>query len=150
MVQCTDVVGDDGLCFGQRTAEGHLQAQVSHPKDLPLPEDVDWRSIDRGLMYKIMIFPSRIRSENRSISFAAEISYPPDFEEYFEERQYRYACLGLDAAALTQELRTTYGIPPREQGSWDPVAYLADEKAKIETLRADRYKSSPSPPPPLK
>ena len=43
LVQCTDVVGDDGLCFGQRTAEGHLQAQVSDPKDLPLPEDVDWK-----------------------------------------------------------------------------------------------------------
>ena len=41
--ECTNVVGDDGLCSGQRSADGRLEAQVSQPKGLPLPDDVDWR-----------------------------------------------------------------------------------------------------------
>ena len=138
--QCTNVVGDDGLCFGQRSADGYLEAQVSQPNGLPLPSDVDWRSIDHGLMYEILALPSRIERDNRFISFAAEHSIPPDHRDFFEERQYRYACLGLDVAALTQKLRSTYGIPAREFGEWDPVGYLTNEKIKIEKHREDRDK----------
>ena len=140
--ECTNVVGDDGLCFGQRSADGRLEAQVSQPKGLPLPSDVDWRTIDHRLMYEILALPSRIERDNRSISYAAEHSVPPDNREFFEERQYRYACLGLSVAALTQRLRSTYRIPEQEAGEWNPVAYLAKEKVKIEKCREDRDKQS--------
>lgn len=138
--ECTNVVDDDGLCSGQRNADGYLEAQVSHPKGLPLPNDVDWRTIDHHLMYEILALPSRIERDNRSISFAGEHAFPPDYWEFFEERQYRYASLGLDVAALTQSLRSTYGIPEQEMGEWDPVGYLAKEKVKIEKRRSDREK----------
>ena len=138
--QCICVVADDGLCFGQRNAEGYLEPQVALPKDLSLPSNVDWRSIDHGLMYKILALPSRIKRDNRSISFAEEQSFPPDYKEVFEERQYRYACLGLDAAALSQALRKTYHIPPREFTDWDPIGYLTCEKAKIEKRKQERDK----------
>ena len=140
--QCINVVGDDGLSNGQRSADGYLEAQVSQPNGLPLPSDVDWRSIDHGLMYKILALPSRIERENSVISFSAEHSFPPDYEEVFEERQYRYACLGLDVAALTQSLRSTYGIPVQEFGEWDPVGYLTNEKVNIEKRREDHDKQS--------
>lgn len=140
--ECTNVVGDDGLSFGQRSADGRLEAQVSQPKGLPLPDDVDWRSIDHGLMYEILALPSRIERDNRFISFEAEHAFPPDYRQFFEERQYRYACLGLDVAGLTQTLRSTYGIPEQETGEWDPVAYLVREKARIENCREDREKRS--------
>lgn len=136
--ECTNVVGDDGLCSGQRNADDCLEAQVSQPKGLPLPDDVDWRSIDHGLMYKILALPSRIERDNRSIAVVAEHSFPPDYREYFEERQYRYACLGLDVASLIQTLQSTYGIPEQEPGEWDPVAYLVKEKVRIEKCREDR------------
>lgn len=140
--ECTNVVGDDGLSSGQRSADGRLEAQVSQPMGLPLPDDVDWRSIDHGLMYKILALPSRIERDNRSIAFEAEHSFPPDYREFFEERQYRYACLGLDVAALTRTLRSTYGIPEQETGEWDPVGYLVKEKTRIENFREDREKRS--------
>ena len=140
--ECTNVVGDDGLCSGQRTADGCLEAQVSQPKSLPLPDDVDWRSIDHGLMYKILALPSRIERDNRSIAFEAEHSFPPDYSEFFEDRQYRYACLGLDVAALTKTLRSTYGISEQERSEWDPVGYLVKEKARIENCREERDKQS--------
>lgn len=143
--QCASVVGDDGLCDGQRNAEGCLQPQVAQPKSLLLPTDVDWRSIEYGLMYDILALPSRIGGDNGAISFAAEHSFPPDYEEFFEERRHRYACLGLDAATLTRKLRTKYGIPMQEFGDWHPIDYLMDEKTKIEKKRGDREKQSSIP-----
>lgn len=138
--KCTNVVGDDGLCYGQRDAAGCLQAQIAQPNGLPFPDDVDWKSIDHGLMYRILALPSRIEADNRVIAFFWDISGPPDFDEYFEERQYRYACLGLNAAELAQALRRTYGIPAPEYGRWDPVEALTAEKAKIDRRRADLEK----------
>lgn len=136
--QCTSIVGDDGLSDGQRNADGSLEPQVAQPKGLPLPSDVDWRSIDHNLMYKILALPSRIDADKRSISFAVKHSFAPDYNEFFEERQYRYACLGLDVFTLTEGIRTTYEIPRQESGDWDSVAYLTDEKARIERKRVDR------------
>lgn len=142
--QCTSVVSDDGLRDGQRNAEGCLEPQAAQPKELLLPTDVDWRSIDHALMYNILALPSRIEADNRAISFAAEHSFPPDYEEVFEERRYRFACLGLDAAALTHTLRSRYDIPAQELGDWCPIDYLTDEKTKIEKQREDREKQSPN------
>lgn len=93
-------------------------------------------------MYKILALPSRIENDKRFISFVAEHSFPPDHTEFFEEWQYRYACLGLDIVSLTRQLRSTYGIPPQEFGDWDPVTYLNKEKVKIEAHRRDREKKS--------
>lgn len=141
---CANIVGDDGFCCGQRNAEGYLEPQVSLPKGLPLPEDVDWRSIDHGLMYKILSLPNRIEHYNKAIAFVAEHSFPPDYNEAFEERQYRYACLGLDVANLTQELRSRYGIPKQEVTEWNPVQYLKNEKYKIDKRREDRKRKKDS------
>lgn len=134
---CTSVVGDDGLCYGRRNADGYLQAQVALPNGLQFPADVDWKSIDHGLMYRILALPSRIEADNRVIAAVGDDSFPPDFDEVFDERQYRYACLGLDTADLVQTLRRTYGIPPREYGRWDPAQTLRDKKAKIDRTREE-------------
>ncbi|MCY4560158.1 MAG: hypothetical protein OXF79_28125 [Chloroflexi bacterium] len=140
--QCTDVVGDDGLSLGQRNAGGELRPQVSQPTGLPLPSDVDWRSIDHELMYNVLALPSRIENDNRFISIAAEHSFPPDYIEFFEERRHRYACLGLHVISVTQQLRSTYGISEQELGDWDPITFLNNEKDKIEQRRIDREKNS--------
>ncbi|MBC9794945.1 hypothetical protein [Sinomicrobium weinanense] len=46
---CADVIGDDGLSFGQRTPEGYLEPQVKVPGAPIFPEDVDWKSIEHEL-----------------------------------------------------------------------------------------------------
>lgn len=43
---CIEVVKDDGLSYGQRSAEGELRPQVNTPTPPVFPEDVDWKSID--------------------------------------------------------------------------------------------------------
>ena len=140
--ECTSVVSDDGLSSGQRNAEGCREPQVSQPKGMLLPSDVNRRSIDHGLMYEILAISSRVERDNRFISFAIENSFPPDYNEFFEERQYRYACLGLDVATLSQRLRSSYGIPEQEKGEWNPVEYLREVKGKIENYREGRTKQS--------
>lgn len=136
---CVEIAHDDGTCMGQRNAEGYLEPQIPLPDSIPFPDEVDWTTIDHSLMYKILSLPSRIKTENAAISFVGNaISSPPDFDEYFEERQYRYAVLGMEVFDLAKDLRRKYDIPDREFGSWDPVKGLQDKKDEIERQRTDR------------
>lgn len=133
--QCAEVVNDDGLCHGQLNSDGYREPQVVLPTGLALPEDVNWKSIKSALMYRILSLPGRVEVDNRAIAFSWEISGAPDFDEVFEERVYRYACLGLDTAEISRELRNSYRIPARDFGGWDPVQNLRDEKKRIEDKR---------------
>lgn len=145
---CAEVVGDDGLSFGQRDEQGYLQAQVPTPPPPILPADLDWKSIDHTLMYRLLSMPNEADAANSKISSISEyVAGPPDFEEYFEERQAQYAKLGLAAFAVTQELRTRYQIPKREYGEWNPVERLAQAKQELEEYRrkrAEMFAASPS------
>jgi hypothetical protein len=140
--RCTEIVSDDGKNHGQRGPNGELEPQVSLPDGLIFPDNVDWKAIDPSLMYRILALPSRIKTDNNAVSFISEfVSFPPDFDEYFEERQYRYACRGLEAVELAQALRSKYTIPDREFGDWDPTQKLRDRKAEIENLREERERN---------
>lgn len=127
MEDCADVVKDDGLQFGQRTPEGCLEPQISVPQIPVFPEDVDWRSIDQELMYKILSFPSDIAAGNKLIDFTQNISGPPDYEEWFDERRYHYATFGLTADRLAGELCSKYNIKKKRYNNWDPSADLERE-----------------------
>jgi hypothetical protein len=125
--------------MGQRNAEGYLEPQIPLPVGIPFPDEVDWTTIDRSLMYQILSLPSRIKTENAAISFVGNAnSFPPDFDDYFEERQYRYAALGMEVFNLAKKLRRKYDIPDREFGNWDPYKALQDKKDEVEKTRSDR------------
>lgn len=114
--RCADIVHDDGLT----DHEG-----ISHPREtvpeLHFPDDVDWQSIDVTLMYNILSLPNEIDSANASVTFVGdEVASPPDFEEYFDERQYQYARLGLLSLELSDQLRKRYRLPPRDTEAWSP------------------------------
>lgn len=127
---CADVVNDDGLSYGQRTEEGYLQAQVKRPPAPVFPEDVDWKSIDHELMYKILSLPSDIISKDKLIDFTWQIASPPNFEEWFEERRLHYSQFGLTAHDLAEELCRKYKIKNKTYNEWNPVTTLRDELAK--------------------
>ncbi len=69
------------------------------------------------------------------VSGSWEFSCPPDYEEYFEERQYQFACLGLKAAQIAAELRESYDIEVPEQDLLDAVERMFKQKALIENRR---------------
>ena len=131
---CADVAGDDGI---PTPPEGEYEAGVAIPR-LVLPDDVDWRSVDPELMYRILGLPSEIAVADQSISFVgSEISSPPDHYEYFSERSIKYGRLGLTALKLADDLRKRYGIPARDYGDWNPRESLETRLAKIEKDKAE-------------
>jgi len=137
--ECVRVVADDGLSRGQRDESGFLSAQVKTPTFQPEPLGVDWKSVPADLMYPILDLPYRIEMANRKIHDTAEYqAEPPDYDEFFEDRQFEYAVLGLDASALATKLRRHIGFPDRPTSQWDPLAYMADVKSKIEEAREER------------
>lgn len=149
LVTCVRVVEDDGLSYGQRDEHGCLVPQVSTPPPPCFPEELDWKSIDHRLMYRLLLMPNEAQSANDKIASVWEyVAGPPDYDEFFEERQEQYSSLGLRAFELAQELRTTYDIPAQRFDEWNPVDRLRKAKQEIEVYRKERQKrfaASPLP-----
>ena len=76
-----------------------------------------------------------------AIDFEAEQAGPPDYEEFFEERQVQFAELGLAAAELADELRRLVKLPgPKQSGKWNPVAAMQTRRAELSERRRERAK----------
>lgn len=129
---------DDGLSYGQRNADGLLEAQVKAPGVPVYPEDVDWKSIDHELMYKILSLPSEVEAADRLIKGAWEIADPRDFEDWFEERAYWYCIFGLTACKLVNELCTKYEIKKKTYNNWAPPSDFTNNLALIQAKRQRR------------
>lgn len=135
---CIDIVKDDGLCLGQRTPEGYLEPQVKVPGPPIFPDDVDWKSIDHELMYKILSLPTEVEGAERIIRAAYDIAVPPDFEDWFDERAFRYAQFGIAAYNISEELSKKYGIQMKIYQDWNPVEELKSELAALTERRQKR------------
>jgi len=135
---CASVVTDDGLSYGQRNSEGCLEPQVKAPGPPVYPGDVDWRSIDHELMYKLLSFPSEIEAGDRMVKHSADIATPPDYEEWFEERKYHYAQFGLQALKLSKELCKKYRIKEKTYNDWNPSSELQHQLQHVLAKRQKR------------
>jgi hypothetical protein len=100
---CVGVSTDRGSYDGN----GELVPQELEPV-LALPEDVDWRSISPILMDRILTLPNEIATARETISSMSYIAGPPDYDEWFEERKYQWAKIGLMALDIATDLRKTY------------------------------------------
>lgn len=137
--KCIDVVYDDGTAFGRpagrhENGEEYCVAQADAPEPLEFPEDIAWRSIPEALMHRVLALTNKARSTDRHISAAGEHAFPPDYDEFFEQRQLGYAQLGLDALEITDELRKRFGISAQSRTNlntdWNPKAFLREKIAK--------------------
>lgn len=142
--KCVDVVSDDGTSCGRpagrtSTGEEHYDPQAEQPNPPNYPEDIDWKSISKKLLYRILMLPNTARETDRYISYSSEHSGPPGYEEVFEARQEGYANLALEALALTEELRREYGLPKTTvkalNPDWTPKQYLEDKKKEIKARK---------------
>jgi hypothetical protein len=124
---CCDVVYDEGVS----DQEGYFHERVDDPT-ITFPEDVDWKSVSSDLMYRILGFPNEIENADQSIAFVAqEIVSTPDRSEYFEERIFQYAKLGLTALALADEIRKTFDVPAPDFGNYDPKGIFERAVSKV-------------------
>jgi hypothetical protein len=137
--RCAEVVGDDGLCDGQPDKNGCRRIQVSVPKFEPELAKVEWKSLPAALMYEVLDFPNKTEIASGSVNAAFEYgATPPDFEEGFEERQYQFATLGIEASRLARKMRNHVGLPSKPAADWDPVAFMEKERSEILKRRKER------------
>lgn len=130
---CSEVVSDNG----EPNADGYALATVKSPA-LVLPSDVEWKAVEPSIMYRAMALPNQVESANRAISFTMSmIAMPPDYDEYFEERKYRFGKLGLQALGLVEDMRAMFDIPPYDFGApgWHPRPHFEQVTVSIDEAR---------------
>lgn len=135
---CTDVVNDDGLNEGQRNSNGCLAPQINHPTTISYPEDVDWKSIDSEIMFKLLSFPSEIEDGNRLIQATEKFAEKPDYADWFNERKYYYCTFGLFALKLSNEISKKYGVKTKKYIYWDPEKDLNEKLSVVNKQRRQR------------
>ncbi|HFF6216705.1 hypothetical protein [Stenotrophomonas maltophilia] len=131
---CSDVVGDSG----QVDSEGYSHPRTEHPQFDPLKLDVEWRTIPPDLLFDIQDLPYQLLFAEGAIGAASEYAAtPPDYEEFFEERQYQFARIGLHCIDIADRLRAHAKLTARSKAyQWDPKEYFQQKIDKIEAQRA--------------
>lgn len=140
---CLNVIYDDGREMGRGEftsgGEEHFPPKYTPPKTLDFPPNLDWKSIDANLMYRILALPNKLTYTYKYIKFASEISFAPDYEELYWARYMGYADLGLEAISIIEALWTRYDIRPDHKDELyieiqSSKKNLIDKKAEIEKL----------------
>jgi len=98
----------------------------------------DWRALPGRLMYQVRGLTVLKTTSDRIINDAEY--YPPDFDEFFSERQYQYTRLGLKAVILARRLRRLVGFPktPLSASPWSAQHVLWQEWRKERHRRAEQ------------
>lgn len=106
---------------------------------LKLPPDGDYKALPRHLMYEILSMPNKLDGIKEGLSSAADVSGPPDFQEFFEYRREHWSKLGLKALNLIDALCRQYKIPsPERPDFYAPRISFQTELAEIEKDQQER------------
>ena len=110
------------------------------------PDDVDWKSIDNELRYKILNLPSKIYTSKQYIKRASEHDSHP-YDETNEKVKYETSRLGILAINIVSDLRKKYKIPQNEENpltnGFESYAYLLQIHKDIEKKLKKRGEISP-------
>ncbi|QKN14339.1 hypothetical protein HR059_07625 [Sinorhizobium meliloti WSM1022] len=130
---CSDVVNDP-LTEDRET--GETEATVSTPS-ISFADDLPWTVFDKRLQYRIRALPNKIDAAARSCAHIGEYGEgPPYYNDYFDERELRFAWIGLEACLLTKELSDKYGVEILDRGEWEPEEDFRNRIDRIEKQRA--------------
>jgi hypothetical protein len=124
---------------GEEDKEGVSTPRVEAPPAPVYPSDVNWKSIEHSMMYKLLSLPASADRAANYVDGSWENASPPDYSEFFEARSQQYSLLGLQAHALTVTLRKQYGITPVDDRAWDPVRHMKDQLKQIAALQEQRH-----------
>ncbi|AMA55722.1 hypothetical protein [Bradyrhizobium sp. CCGE-LA001] len=118
--------------------QGILENTVLDPT-LTLPLDGDYKALPRSLMYELLSMPNKLDGINEGLSATANISGPPDHQEYYEYREEHWSKLGLKALGLIDALCHQYKIPPPERPPhYTPRESFREVVAKIQEAKRER------------
>ena len=132
---CVDVVGDDG----EENPNGYTVVTTKTPEFEPHSIDVDWESLPLTLLYRTLDLPNQLQAASREIEDVLEhVASPPDYPEFYEERQFQFAKLGLQALELAADLRLRAGLPGIDNGEWSSISFLRERYQEFIDLRAKK------------
>ncbi|MCC7596133.1 hypothetical protein IGS61_01455 [Janthinobacterium sp. FW305-129] len=136
-----DVAQDDGTSNGRPAGErGEFHAiTVNLPSFDPLDLKVDWKVLPTGLMYRILNLPYQTEQLANQIAGVFEYDYPPDYADFFWERQHGFAELGLEVDELVKQLRVHAGLPTPipKKGEWNRGSLLREQRDKLVRVREE-------------
>lgn len=131
---CSAAAYDDGTYRGQLDEDGCRSAQVPDPTISYGPISVQWRSISAELLHEILEFPNVVKSKFLVLDNTHEIDGPP-YDDYFADRQYEYAKLGVDALSIASKLRDECGLPTCTVRSKRTSGRLRSRVEELERVR---------------
>lgn len=130
---CANVAGD----HGEEDGNGCCIPRTSTPDFKPEALDVEWKALPDDMMFEVLDLPFKIEQADETISAVYEhVAGPPDYSEWYEERQLQYATLGLFALNVASQLRSYAGLPCASNDDYYPRKYLEGKKTRIEKDRA--------------
>lgn len=116
---------------------GVWEPTVGTPK-LEWGENLKWAAFPRSLHYRIRALPNKIDAALKSCASAAEYGDgPPDYADYFREREDRFSWIGLEACVLRQELADDYGVEMIYRGEWDPEEAFKEKIQKYAKIKEE-------------
>lgn len=131
---CAQVVGDTGVGYEMPDEDGGRTPQVPAPKlDLGF-FDVDWKCLPIELLYEVLNFPQKDENARQIVNNIFDFAdhHAEYADEAFEERQFQYAGLGIEASQLATKLREQLKLPERNVTEWNSITYMRDHFDKIE------------------
>lgn len=136
---CAKVVNDDGTYHGQPAGkDGVYEAQVCIPDKPVFSADINWKSLDAKLAYRILNLSSTIERINSYIAAQAEEAFSFDGSELSARRD-GYLQIGLAVIDLVKDLRKTFRLPARNvetSGSnWDVEAFFKEKLKKFYEMK---------------
>lgn len=111
--ECSKVSYDNGFAWDQPDQE-YAKTQVEEPVFSPYEIKGEFKFLDKALLYKIHKIAILQSNANRRIAEFAAADVLPDFSSTFESRQCEYCKLGIFAANLAKEIRTTLNLTDDE------------------------------------
>ena len=122
----------------QRDERGCVESTVGNPT-LSLPTDGDYKALPRGLMFQIMLMPSKLDGIMAGMGSAYDISGPPDYDEFFEYRTEHCSRLGLEALDLIAALCREYRLPPPDRSEYyNPRYSFLSEISAVQKVQRER------------
>lgn len=113
---CSENVQDGG----DYDQQGERQTRVRQP-DLDYPDDLGWTSLHRELMYAAFRLKVEHDSADKALEFVgSEIAFPPDYDEYWDEKKVLFSNQGLAALELIRSLKDHYGVPTADRRGYEP------------------------------
>ncbi|MDZ5641636.1 hypothetical protein [Enterobacter sp. A103] len=106
---CADVAADTG--------EDNNDPQPIREPTVDYPElsyrDItgDWKVLQPRIIYRIRELPVLHSEASKAIDYVKKADFPGDYREYFRERRYQYARLGLRTIIQVRRLRKIAGFP---------------------------------------